>query len=72
MIEGLNTSLIGMKASLDQLETTGQLMANLVKDNGDMVRDMVQLSVSQHTFSANAKMAQAADEAVGATLDMLI
>ncbi len=76
MIPAINTAFVGMRASLDQLERTGQLIANLVSSSsissGNLVQDMVQLSSSQHDFEANAAVVRTANEIVGTTIDLLI
>ncbi len=76
MTPAIDTAFIGMRASLEQLERTGQLIANLVSSSsvssGNLVKDMVQLSLSQHAFEANAAVVRTANEIVGATIDLLI
>lgn len=76
MTPAIDTAFIGMRASLDQLERTGQLIANLVSSSsvssGNLVKDMVQLSSSQHAFEANASVVRTANEIVGTTIDLLI
>ena len=76
MIPAIDTAFTGMRVSLDQLERTSQLIANLVLSSsvssGNLVKDIVQLSSSQHAFEANAAVVRTANEIIGTTLDLLI
>ena len=76
MIPAIDTALVGMRASLDQLERTGQQIANLVSSSsissGHLVEDIVQLSSAQHGFEANAAVVRTANEIIGTTIDLLI
>lgn len=76
MIPAIDTALVGMRASLDQLERTSQSIANLVSSSrlssGHLVEDIVQLSSAQHAFEANAAVVRAANDILGTTIDLLI
>ncbi|MCH7859650.1 MAG: hypothetical protein IID14_08135 [Candidatus Marinimicrobia bacterium] len=76
MIPAIDTALVGMRASLDQLERTSQSIANLVSSSsvssGNLIEDVVQLSLAQHAFEANAAVVRTANEIIGTTIDLLI
>lgn len=76
MTPAIDTAFIGMRASLQQLERTGQLIANPASSgsvsSGNLVNDIVQLSSSQRAFEANAAVVRTANEIIGTTLDLLI
>ena len=76
MTPAIDTAFVGMRASLQQLERTGQLIANLASSSnlssGNLVNDIVQLSSSQRAFEANAAVVRTANEIIGTTLDLLI
>lgn len=76
MTPAIDTAFVGMRASLQQLERTGQLIANLASSSslssGNLVKDIVQLSSSQRAFEANAAVVRTANEIIGTTLDLLI
>ena len=76
MIPAIDTALVGMRASLDQLERTSQSIANLVSSSsvssGNLIEDVVQLSLAQHAFEANAAVVHTANEIIGTTIDLLI
>lgn len=69
MLKAIDTSLIGLKATLDQLERTGQLIAKLTSDS-DAVRDQVELTLAGHAFKANAAVVKASDEVLGTVVDL--
>ena len=75
MIPAIDTALVGMRASLDQLERTSQSIANLVSSSsvssGNLIEDVVQLSLAQHAFEANAAVVRTANEIIGTTIDLL-
>lgn len=76
MIPAIDSAFIGMRASLDQLERTSQSIANLVSSSsvssGNLIEDVVQLSLAQHAFEANAAVVRTANEIIGTTIDLLI
>ncbi|MCH7521987.1 MAG: hypothetical protein IIB42_09855 [Candidatus Marinimicrobia bacterium] len=76
MMPAIDTALVGMRASLDQLERTSQSIANLVSSSsvssGNLIEDVVQLSLAQHAFEANAAVVRTANEIIGTTIDLLI
>ena len=76
MMPAIDTALVGMRASLDQLERTSQSIANLVSSSsvssGNLIEDVVQLSLAQHGFEANAAVVRTANEIIGTTIDLLI
>ncbi len=71
MTPALEFALIGMKASMDQLQSVGEQMAHLVSDN-NLVEDMVKLTSVQRSFEANAAVASASDQVLGLLVDILI
>ena len=70
MTPALQFAFIGMKASLDQLERTGEQLTQLVADT-NVARDMVELSSQQRTYEANAAVARTADQVLGAIINIL-
>lgn len=71
MIPSLEFALIGMKASLDQLQCIGEQMAHQVSGN-NIAEDMVQLTSAQRSFEANAATASTSDQVLGLLIDILI
>ena len=76
MMPAIDTALVGMRASLDQLERTSQSIANLVSSSsvssGNLIEDVVQLSLAQHAFEANAAVVRTANEIIGTTIALCL
>ena len=75
MLPAIDIAFVGMRASLDQLERTSQSIANLVSSSsvssGNLIEDVVHLSLAQHAFEANAAVVRTANEIIGTTIDLL-
>ncbi len=71
MTSAIETSFIGMRAAIDNLQQVGENIAKLAEDS-DLSRDMVELSSASRQFEANARVAEAADENTGTVLDMFL
>ena len=61
--------MLGFKASLDQLERAGRQLAGMMEDS-NVVQDIVDLSLAQRSFEANAATVRASDEILGTLLDL--
>lgn len=65
----LDVALIGMQAAMDQLARTAERIAQLTED-GDLLRDIVELISLHRRFEANATVARTANEMLGTLLDL--
>ncbi len=71
MSPSLDFAMIGMKAAIDQMERTGEQLAQLVSET-NVVDNVVDLLQEQRSFEANAASARAADETLGKLIDLFI
>lgn len=68
----------GVKATVEKVETPGSVvqeqtsdgMEYVEKSNVDLVEEMPSMMLSQHTYSANLKTLQTADEMTATLLDI--
>jgi flagellar hook-associated protein FlgK len=71
MTSSLDFAMIGMRASMEHMERTGEQMVQMIQEN-TLVENTVALMTDQHTYEANAKVARAADQMMGTLVDMFI
>jgi flagellar hook protein FlgE len=71
MTSSLDFAMIGMRASMEHMERTGEQMVQMISEN-TMSQQMVSLMTEQRTYEANATVARAADQLLGTVLDIFI
>lgn len=67
----INTAVLGLRASLEQLQRVGESLANLSADS-NLVQDIVDLKAAERSFQANAAVIRSAAEIGRHTIDILI
>lgn len=68
---GIDTSLLGMQLAIEQMEQTGQQIANMI-DGGDLASNIVDLKAAHRAFQANAAVARTFDQTIGTVIDMFV
>jgi flagellar hook-associated protein FlgK len=71
MTPALEFAMIGMKASMDQLQRTGEQMAQMISEN-TIVQNTVNLMTESHLYEANASVVKSADELLGNLIDLFL
>ncbi|UCD38628.1 MAG: hypothetical protein JSW54_03875 [Fidelibacterota bacterium] len=71
MTPALEFSIIGMKASMDQLQRTGEQMVQMISENS-VVQNTVDLMTEHRTYEANATVARTVDQLVGNLVDLFL
>ncbi|MFC1620192.1 flagellar basal body rod C-terminal domain-containing protein [Candidatus Neomarinimicrobiota bacterium] len=71
MTSSLDFAMIGMRASMEQMERTGEQMVQMISEN-TLAENTVTLMADQRTYEANATVARAADLMMGTLVDMFI
>ena len=71
MTPALEFAMIGMKASMDQMQRTGEQMAQMLTDNS-IVQHTVDLMTESHMCQANATVVKSADELLGNLIDLFL
>ncbi|UCH09198.1 MAG: hypothetical protein JSU61_08115 [Fidelibacterota bacterium] len=71
MTPALEFAMIGMKASMDQMQRTGEQMAQMLTDNS-IVQHTVDLMNESHMYQANATVVKSADELLGNLIDLFL
>lgn len=71
MTSSLDFAMIGMRASMEHMERTGEQMVQMISEN-TLPENMVSLMTHQRTYEANATVARAADQILGTVIDMFI
>ena len=61
--------MLGFQASLNQLERAGRQLAGMMAES-NVVQDMVDLTIAQRSFEANAATVRASDGVLGTLLDL--
>ncbi len=68
---GIDTALLGMKLTIEQMEQTGRQIANMTEGD-DLASNMIDLHSQYRTFQANAAVARTVDQTVGSIVDMFV
>ncbi|MFC1484599.1 flagellar basal body rod C-terminal domain-containing protein [Candidatus Neomarinimicrobiota bacterium] len=71
MTSSLDFAMIGMRASMEQMERTGEQMVQMISEN-TLAENTVALMADQRTYEANATVARSADQMMGTLVDMFI
>ena len=71
MTNTINTAVLGLRASLEQLQRVSERLANLSADS-NLIQDIVELKSAEHSFKANATVIRTANEIAQHTIDFLI
>ena len=67
----INTAVLGLRASLEQLQRVGENLANF-SAGSDLVQDIVDLKSAERSFEANAAVIRSAHKIAQHTIDILI
>ena len=67
----INTAVLGLRASLEQLQRVSESLANL-SAGSDLVQDIVDLKSAERSFEANAAVIRSAQKIAQHTIDILI
>lgn len=71
MTSSLDFAMIGMRASMEHMERTGEQMVQMISEN-TLAENTVSLMTDQRTYEANAQVARAADQMMGTLIDIFI
>lgn len=71
MTSSLDFAMIGMRASMEHMERTGEQMVQMISEN-TLAENTVSLMTNQRTYEANAQVARAADQMMGTLIDIFI
>ena len=71
MSNTINIAMLGLQASLQQLERVGAQLADLTSES-NLAEDIIELTAAERAFQANAAVIRTADQLAQQTIDLLI